>query len=827
MSNTNYKPQREKVKIDSKDFLQLGIDKKYIFISQDKNKVTYTVVDKSYNFSDPEEKVRTSFYIELIEKYKYPEKRLDAEVVVPRRTPSDSADIVVYEDDDQKKPYIVVECKKDGISQSEINQAVEQAFGNANSLRAKYAIVVAGNVRIAFDVAGFNPRERDKNIISDIPIRYGKITKYKYKKGDEIWDLQPADLKALQDKFQQCHDILWEGGKRNPAEAFDEMSKLMFCKIQDERFITPVDEYYQFQIGTYETAEEVTERIKKIYKKAREKEENVFESPIKASDEIIYSIVEKLQGISLSRTDLDAKGKAFEKFLDRVFKGSMGQYFTPRTIVEFMVNLLEPSRYNKVIDPACGSGGFLLYAMDYVRKDVENRYSEQDARDIWRDFALKKIFGIEINSQISRVAMMNMIIHEDGHTNIENNDALEDYDKFDRRKAIEPNKYNLLLTNPPFGANIKEQEHKYLNNFILGGKEKKRKNQKTEILFIERCLDLLAEGGRMGIVLPDGVLSNSTLQYVRNYILDKAKILAIVSLPQSAFMPSGAGVKASLLFLEKDGTKQRKSYPIFMSIAEHIGYDALGRPDKNELPEMLRGYKAFSKGSKKFCMNSFVVMNNEIEGRLDCFYHKKEFKDLIKRLAKSKYPIHKLSDFITDIRYGASIKNIYIERGIPLLRILNLKPNRLDLSEVIQLPEEKRKEIGKCFVKENDLLISRSGTIGVVAVVPREAEGFAFGSFMIRFQVDQKKVDPSFISLVMNSDLIQEQIQRERIGALQGNITIPSIKSIKIPVPSLSIQKEIIKNYYESKRKADEMREKADRIESEAKQKIERRLLNL
>ncbi len=104
MSNTNYKPQREKVKIDSKDFLQLGIDKKYIFISQDKNKVTYTVVDKSYNFSDPEEKVRTSFYIELIEKYKYPEKRLDAEVVVPRRTPSDSADIVVYEDDDQKNP---------------------------------------------------------------------------------------------------------------------------------------------------------------------------------------------------------------------------------------------------------------------------------------------------------------------------------------------------------------------------------------------------------------------------------------------------------------------------------------------------------------------------------------------------------------------------------------------------------------------------------------------------------------------------------------------------------------------------------------------------
>lgn len=825
MPKTIYKPQKEKITTEPEEFLQKGISSGCVLISRDKNKITYSALGKTYAFKNPEEKIRASFYIELVQKYKYPERRLDTEVVVPRRTPSDSADIVVYEDDEQKKPYIVVECKKDGIPQSEINQAIEQVFGNANSLRAKYAIVVTGNVRIAFDVAGFNPQERDKNIISDIPVRYGEVTKYKYKKGDKTWDLQPADLKALQGKFQQCHDILWEGGKRNPAEAFDEMSKLMFCKIQDERFITPVGDYYQFQIGTYETAKEVAGRIKKIYKKARAKEENVFESPIKASDEIIYSIVEKLQSVSLSGTDLDAKGKAFEKFLDRVFKGSMGQYFTPRTIVEFMVKFLEPNRYDRVIDPACGSGGFLLYVLDHVRKSVENQYSEQDARDIWRDFALKKIFGIEINSQISRVAMMNMIIHEDGHTNIENNDALEDYDKFDKRKAIEPNKYSLLLTNPPFGANVKEQEHKYLNNFILGGKEKKRKNQKTEILFIERCLDLLVEGGRMGVVLPDGVLSNSTLQYVRDYILDRAKILAIVSLPQSAFVPSGAGVKASLLFLEKDETKQRKPYPIFMSIAEHIGYDALGRPDKDELPEILRDYETSFKDSKKTCANFFVVMSDEIEGRLDCFYYKKEFKDLIKKVEKSRYPIHNLGDFITDIRYGASVKNIYVEEGIPLLRILNLKPNRLDLSTVIQLPQEKKKEIGKGFVEENDLLISRSGTIGVVAVVPREAEGFAFGSFMIKFQVDQKKVDPHFISLVMNSNLIQGQIQRERIGALQGNITIPSIKSIRIPLPPLSVQQEIVKEFFESQKKTEELRKKAHEIENGAKRDVEKKII--
>ena len=150
------------------EYIISGEQKGYVF--RDGAKIKYQATGKSYNFSDPEEKIRASFYVELIEEYKYSDNRLDTEVTVPRRTPSDFADIIVYEDDERKKPYVVVECKRDGISQPEINQSIEQAFGNANSLRAKYAIVVAGNVQIAFDVAGFNPQERDKNIISDIPI---------------------------------------------------------------------------------------------------------------------------------------------------------------------------------------------------------------------------------------------------------------------------------------------------------------------------------------------------------------------------------------------------------------------------------------------------------------------------------------------------------------------------------------------------------------------------------------------------------------------------------------------------------------------------------
>lgn len=575
----------------------------YLEISE--NKITYVASGVKRNITTPEEKVRAEYYLELVKKYKYPDTRIQPNCKVPGRRPDVFADLVVFEDDEKKKPYVVVECKRDGISQAEISQAIEQVFGYANSLRAKYAVVVAGTVRIAFDVAGFKPSEREKNIIADIPERYGKVIKYRFKKGDPKNDLKVATRDELLAKFQQCHDTLWEGGKRNPAEAFDEMSKLMFCKIWDERFITKKGEYYKFQIGTHETLKEVTQRIRNIYMRAQEMEPGVFTEEIKAEDPIIYSIVELLQGISLARTELDIKGEAFEHFLGGVFRQAMGQYFTPRPIVKFMVDMLEPDEDDKVIDPACGSGGFLLYTLDRVKRYLEETLAPRDALDRWKDFGLYQLFGIEINSQLARVAMMNMILHEDGHSNIENNDALDKTSKFHPRRDIKLGKYSLLLTNPPFGAVVKMREHSYLANYEFGAKVKHRDRQKTEILFIERCLDFLKPGSRMGIVLPDGILTNSSLQYVRDFITDKAQILAVVSLPQTAFRRPhakggggiGSGVKASLLFLrkKKEGERLPENYPIFMGIAEHIGYDSTGRPDKNEFPDIVKAYQEFRK----------------------------------------------------------------------------------------------------------------------------------------------------------------------------------------------------------------------------------------
>lgn len=582
--------------------IQRGIDKKLITISSDGRKITYHCSREfTANFSDPEEKVRGAYFTELVLDYEYSKERINLEVPVPRRTPEDKADIVVYEDDELKKPYIVVECKRDGISDAEFRQAIEQVFGNANSLRASFAVTAAGTTRTAFDVSGFKPSEREKNVISDLPKKYGRTPKYRFIKGEAEKELKIVSRGDLISTLEKAHDTVWQGGKLAPTTAFDEIAKLLFCKLQDEKEETIKGDPYKFQIGTHEDAEEVYERINAIYLKAKKKDSEVFKEDIRLEAKIVYAVVEHLQSINFNKTDLDTKGVAFERFMEDFFKGKMGQFFTPREIIKFCVKIINPKTDQTILDPACGSGGFLLNSMDFIREFAEKSFDEREAWRTWHDFAMKNLYGIEINDQIARVCKMNMIIHDDGHTNIISTDALRDIKEIQQiHNSFNSNRFDLILTNPPFGAVVKDSEKPYIEKYSLGvGK----KNQKTEVLFIERCIDFLREGtGRMAIVLPDGILTNSSLQYVRDFIMERAQILAIVSLPQFAFAHFGAGVKSSLIFLRKKKQNEKSgNYPIFMATAEHIGYDATGRKDPiNDLETIYEEYQNFLKNTKSY-----------------------------------------------------------------------------------------------------------------------------------------------------------------------------------------------------------------------------------
>lgn len=553
-------------------------------------KITYLAVNHSERYNDPEEKVRAEFWAELIYRYNYDADCIGVEVTVPDRTPSDRADLVIFKDNTRKQPYAVIECKKDGISDAEFNQAVEQACGNGTwqKFRASYVMVVAGSTRRAFDFTGkYGALEREQNIIADIPAQYGKPEEFKYTKNGQL-DIQPVSKEELISAIKKCHQTLWEGGRRTPPEAFGELSKIIFVKISDEKN-TKRGEPYQFQIKTHEKSEKLSARIKALYDKQREREPNVFTDTIKVDDPVLRTVVSHLEGINLNKTDLDTKGVAFEQFMDGFFKGDFGQYFTPREVIAFAVEMMKPSHDDLVLDPACGSGGFLLYALDAIRREASEYYDEgtSEHKLHWHDFAQKRLFGIELNDSIARVAKMNMIVHDDGHTNVISVDSLQEIEKIkEENKGFGFNRFDLILTNPPFGAVVKKTEKPYLDKYDLdydwkdGARSGKPKaSVKTEILFLERCHQFLKPDGRMAIVLPDGILTNSSLQSVRDWLLEHYRLQAVISLPQFAFAHYGAGVKASLVFLQKRpaGETPNDDEAIFMAIADNIGYDATGR----------------------------------------------------------------------------------------------------------------------------------------------------------------------------------------------------------------------------------------------------------
>lgn len=779
------------------DTIQRGIEKDLISFNDENTRIFYNVkTKKNYNYKDPEEKIRANVFIRLVLDYGYNAEDIDFEVRVPRRTPEDLADIVVYEKGKDTQPYLVVECKKDGISDSQFEQAIEQVFGNANSLGAKYSWVVAGNTDTAFDVKNFNSMEREKNVISQIPVSYGQAPKYRFKKEKKSSKENRNSLKIVSREeliktLEKCHDTVWQGGKLNPSDAFDEVSKILFCKLQDEKK-TAVSEFYKFQVGTHEESSDIAERIHGIYKEGKEQDPNVFSENIKLEDDIIYKTVEHLQSININKTDLDSKGVAFERFMGDFFKGKMGQYFTPRNIVDFCVKMLFIKQNERVLDPACGSGGFLLHAMDLIRKKAEEDYEEEkEIYSYWHDFASKNLFGIEINEQIARVCKMNMIIHDDGHTNIISADSLDNIEKHTKiNSQFKKENFDIILTNPPFGAKVLINEKKYLKDYQLGlNNGKERAAQSTEVLFIERCFEYLKEGGRMAIVLPDGILTNATLQYVRDFIMNNFKINAIVSIPQTAFSHYGAGVKCSLLFLTKS-IKNKEDYDIFMAQAEYVGYDATGREiEQNDLNEIFNNYKNFIE-KKNFKLNDkcFLIKFNSIKSnkRIDAFYY-----SLGNIFYKSKkFENKKLSDLV-NIQKGETITSNTKEDGdIPVIaggKVPAYYNNKSNYSG-------------------NVITISASGSSGYVWW----HDNPIWASDCNVLTEKSKEANIKYIYHILKFN--QENIYKLQKGSVQSHVYASDLSEIPIPKPNIETQNKIIEIMKEANLLKEKLEKEADKL---------------
>ena len=579
-----------------KDYIKIGIEQGFISFNEEMSRITYIHQNKQRNYNNPEEKVQAETFLRLIVDYKYPVNRIKQFVSVTMGSDIKEADIVVYDDDMCIRPHILIECKRQEVSEAEFQQAINQAYSYAFALpgEVKYVWVTSGIKSDYFEV---DKNQNTRNQLPDIP-QFGvkNVASYKYvydaqylpeESGKQrFFDLSIIDQSELTRRFKQAHEALWAGGQLNPSEAFDELDKLIFCKIWDERMPRRMGEPYDFQIITVPKEDEKNEakrrqiendnlykRVMALYEEGRKKDKEVFRDNIRLTPEKIRTVVGYLESVNIGETDLDSKGRAFETFMGSFFRGNFGQYFTPREIVKFIVDVLPIEHDSKVLDTSCGSGGFLLYALNKVRNKASELYPNysKDVRQYdrwfkyWHDFAEKNLYGIEISEQISRAAKMNMIIHDDGHTNVITSDGLVPDETIIAKTNNQGFKYgtfDFIITNPPFGSTVRQSEQAYLKTYQLGKKEEDwlavatppqniRDGQSTEVLFIEQDYKFLKEGGFLAIVLPDGILTNSSMQYVRTQIEDWFRIVAVVSMPQTAFMANGAGVKSSVLFLKK------------------------------------------------------------------------------------------------------------------------------------------------------------------------------------------------------------------------------------------------------------------------------------
>lgn len=620
------KTKEEIKELLSTDLFKNGIANNYITINNDGSYITYHCKNNTRRkLCNPEEFVQATAYLKLIFDYNYSPLNISVNENVQVGSSTKEADILVY-NEKNTKILIVVECKEEQINERQFQVAVDQAYSYAHSLASQYIWVTSGIKDEYFEIVELYPVERIS--ISDIPKRSGKVDRYKYVKGAR--EPQAKTQAELRQKFKSAHDALWGGGALAPTTAFDELDKLIFCKIWDEKWRDNAPktkgEPFAFQIISYpedkddkqntKAKTELEKRIRELYEHGRKKDPEVFKDDIKLDKHKIYTVVQYLQDINLSKTDLDAKGVAFQSFMGEFFRGDFGQFFTPKPIVEFIVNSISIDKDWKVLDTSCGSGGFLLHALKAIRDEANEIYGEDAGsaswKDYWHEFAEKHLFGIEINEQISRVAKMNMIIHDDGHTNIITNDGLKNNKTLEienRNLKFQDGTFDLIMTNPPFGSTIKADEVNYYKEYELfeknlgiteikdritddNNKKKWRTSQSTEVLFLERCYKYLnEENGYLAIVVPDGILTNSTSQYVRDWLVEKFRILAVVSLPQHTFSHVKAGVKSSVLFLKKHPKSVTQRFEQTLKDVKAIVQNEKGLDKEQRSERMLELYK--------------------------------------------------------------------------------------------------------------------------------------------------------------------------------------------------------------------------------------------
>lgn len=569
----------------------------------------------------PEEYVRQNLEKALVRQYKYDARDCEPEFPIRVGSSRKRVDVVVFKPGTphaQENAYVLVETKRAGTSPGSRTDGVDQLRSYlAACLNAKYGLWTNGDeqyclAKRADSSGGFTFDE-----IIDIPaLGQSEADAQRPKRKD----LKPATADNLLFAFRRCHNYIAGTEGKQKAEAFWELLKLIFCKIEDERS-RKLDFYVTAsERANATTAASAKTRIQKVFNdKVLTKYGAIFpaaDTIIDLRPTVVAFVVSQLQGYSLLASPVDVKGVAYEEIVGSNLRGDRGEFFTPRNACRMAVTMLNPQPGQRLIDPACGTGGFLITAMNHALSHIDreeranwadpSRGSEEERQELYRarnEFLSQSVYGLDLNPGLVRAAKMNMVMNNDGSGGLWQANSLANPRTWSREAAerIGLGAFDVIVTNPPFGANILIDDEEILDQYDLAslwdrqadgtwqmrrdrhGRPVLQRNQPPEILFIERCVQLAKPGtGRVAMVIPNGILNNPALGYVRTWLMANTQILAVVDMARELFQPKN-DTQTSMVIVRRLSDEERAAaedgtleYPIFMAATEHIGQDKRG-----------------------------------------------------------------------------------------------------------------------------------------------------------------------------------------------------------------------------------------------------------
>lgn len=756
------------------------------------------------------------FSRQLVEDYGYSKSQIQTRPQFRVKSrPSDTkkeypVDIAIFKNKEKKddEVYIIIECKKrnrkDGRGQLEDYLRLS---------KAELGVWFNGEERLFL-----RKYEKDGKVIFEeipnIPVKGQRLEDIgKFKQAD----LKPThNLKAIFKSIRNHLAANTVGATRDEVLA-QQLINLIFCKIYDEKFTAP-NEIVKFRAGLDENPENIEKRIIELFKEVKTNMPEVIDEEDKISldrNSIIY-VVGELQNYSLMNSERDVIADAFETFIGHALKGGQGQFFTPRNVVKMIVDILQPTESDKIIDPACGSGGFLIDALKFVWDKAEIKHKKLG----WKegqiekkkiDIATSNFRGLDKDYFLSKVAKAYMNLIGDGTTGIFCEDTLENPKnwKQETQLKIQLGTFDILLTNPPFGSKIPVVGEEKLKQFEVGYKWKYddatarwtknntlKEQEEPQVLFIERCLSLLKDGGKMAMVLPSGILGNQQEEYLRQYILDKGNLFAIVELPFETFSPN-VSINTSVLFIQKGRSNKKQN--LFISINEFCGHDKKGRPiAEDDIPNVANLFN-----NKKSNETNFFIDHSFLEKSFVAKRYLKKYITNLEKIENSTHEVVEFGDIISSVHNGANIEDasIYVEKkdGIPYILVKSITKEGINFENLKYIKKSlaTNKDVIKNTVDENSIVMTRAGNAGIASNIPPDLIGGVASGFLINIKL-KKGFDPYYIVSFINSEYGQMQLERISSGSILQSIRSSDLKKIKILLPSKEIQKEIGKKLKEA-----------------------------